>query len=255
MSRLIDSLKKVSGATPQPMGFRRSPEETTRSRLWLIACIEPDILKSTAGLSAADAVVCRGAGTKEAAMQELSQALPETPCGIWRDTADSGETKKEDGSAADFMVFPVSAPLAATGKGKVGNILAVSPAMDTLLLRAVNDLPVDAVMVSGDRGKAAPLTYESLLFFRLCASVLEKPLIVSAPLEISGENLQVLWDAGINGLVVAVENSESMGKLAGLYGKIKTTSFSSRRKSKKVEPLLPAISLATGEMDEEEDDE
>jgi len=84
---------------------------------------------------------------------------------------------------------------------------------------------------------------------------LTKPLLVSTPSNVSTNELQVLWEAGVSGVVVRIESEQPTGRLKELRQAIDKIAFTATRKSKKPKPLLPYTSQKTYTVVEEEEEE
>jgi hypothetical protein len=258
MSQLIDRLKRVSGVAPQPIGFKVAREVLEKPRILVIASVMQDNLSNVVkGVAGADAVLCRIADSSSGAdtVEEMCRTISGIPCGLWLNGAFSADLKKIAEDGGDFIVFPTSAPLAMLQESRIGKLLEVHSSMEVALLRAVNDLPVDAVLVSAEQGKEATLTCEDLLFYTLCSGLLEKALLVSAPLNIAVEELQTLWEAGISGVVVEIDDKASLKKMDALRTQIDKAVFPPRRKRRKMEATLPATGGIAEGMEEEEEEE
>jgi len=139
----------------------------------------------------------------------------------------------------DFVVFPpASTPMAALKDEKVGKILEVGTSLNEGLLRAVDELPVDAVLVGDKQEGKYFLTWQHLMFFQRCADLLTKPLLVSIPSSVSAKELQALWEAGVNGVVVEAGVEQPVERLKELRQVIDKLIFPSQRKRRKAEALL-----------------
>jgi hypothetical protein len=258
MSQLIDRIKKVTGVAPQAMGFRVAREAAEKPRILLIASVEPDKLEGrTTGLAETDAVVLRVSGSEPAtkAVRETCKLLSGVPCGLWSPAGGGENTTEIADAGADFIVLSTSVPVAKLKEGKLGKLLEVHSPMEAGLLRAVNELPVDAVLVSSGQGKEATLTCQDLLFFHLCAGLMEKNLLASVPLSVAADELQILWEAGISGIMVEIEDKASLEKLASLRAEIDKAVFPARRKGRKMEAVLPATGGVSEAQEEEEEEE
>ena len=80
-------------------------------------------------------------------LQKIAKSIPDIPWGSW--VEDTGAEKMEAlvEAGCDFVVFPATSQVSATPQDeKVGKILQVESSLGEGLLRAVNDLPVDAVL-------------------------------------------------------------------------------------------------------------
>ena len=74
--------------------------------------------------------------------------------------------------------------------------------MDDGLLRTINDLPVDAVVIADSLEDAGPLVWHRLMILRHVAHLVTRPVIVPVPADIGRDDLESLWEAGIEGIIV-----------------------------------------------------
>ena len=247
MSRFVDKLKRVSQAVPQSMGFRSAQPVSVKPRILLIASLaQADIdglAERVAGADAGLLPITKSTGVDSLA--KVSQAVSDIPWGGWlRDIAEV-EVERVTTIGFDFVVFPpASTPLATLKDDKVGKILEVGASLSEGLLRAVDALPVDAVLVANEQKGEYFLTWQHLMFFQRCADSLTKPLLVSIPPNVSANELQALWGAGVNGVVVGVGAGQPTERLKELRQVIDKLVFPSQRKRRKAEALLPYTSIS-----------
>jgi len=256
MSKLLDRLNQVSRAVPQPVGFRTSQPAPSKPRILLIASLaQADLDNLTDYMVGADAGLLRIPKLSSAAkiLQKISQAMPDIPWGGWlMDSAQEG-IKQTAKIGVDFVVFPAaSTPLAILQDNKTGKVLEVESSLSEGSLRAVNELPVDAVLIAN--GASDFLTWHHLILFQRFANMLTKPLLVSLPSKVTSAELQALWEAGVDGVVVEIEIGEP-DRLNGVRQLVDKLAFSSRRKRGKIEPSLRYVSQETGVVEEEEEEE
>ena len=221
------------------MGFRAAGAQP-KPKMVLVAHIAPGAVKSTG----ADAVLLSIPKTGIKSPKTLTKF--NIPWGGWlKEVAASGVRQLGEGGA-DFIVFPaVSASKAILEEEKLGKIVAVEAALDAGLLKAIDDLPVDAVLIAEEK---ASLTWQELMLFRRCANILTKPLLVTVSPDIATSELQALCEAGVSGVVVG----DKLDKLRQMIDKLPAPKAGKRRK---VEPLVPRIGGETGTVSEEEEDE
>jgi len=159
-------------------------------------------------------------------------------------------------AGGDFVVFPAAnTSLAMLQDEKLGKVLEVEASLDEGLLKAIDDLSVDAVLIAGEPGKDYFLTWHHLMLFRRCAELLTKPLLVSVPPDVAAKELQALWGAGVRGVVVEAGTDQPEGRLAELRQVIDNLTFPSPAKWRRAEPLLPRIGGEIGIASEEEEEE
>lgn len=257
MSRFIDRLKRVSQGAAQPMGFRMV-SSAARPRLSLVAHLaQPGIANIADYVAGADAglisIARAGSGVK--ALKELGRSLADIVWGGWLGDTSREEIEQIVAAGGDFVVLPVaSSSLAVLEADDLGKILAVEASLDEGLLKAVNRLPVDAVLVVAEPEEEPPLTWRRLMSLQRLADILAKPLLVSIPSEVTADELQVLWETGVDGLVVEVEAGQPAARLGELRQMIDRLPPPSRGRRERKEALIPRITgeaeLATEEEDE-----
>jgi len=246
MSKFVDKLKQVSKGG-QPMGFRVNADKTSKPRMLLAAAVTlTDTEKITALVAGADAgllVIAKpGAGAK--VLEQMAEAVPDIPWGGWLKEAG------KEGVGADFIVFPAEkAALAMFGEEKPGKILEVEPWLEPGLLKAVDSLPVDAVLIAVEDSPF--LTWHHLMLFQRCVNILNKPLLVLVPPGVTAAELGALWEAGVRGVVV---KAEAEGPVVGIRQMLDKLPAPSAGKRDKTGPLLPRMGGETGDVFEEEED-
>jgi len=258
MSRFVDMLRRFSKTAPQSMGFRSTQPVSVEPRMLLIASFaQMDIEGLAERVVGADAgllhITSLSSGTD--ALGKVTQAVPDIPWGgLLRDVA-GVEVGRIMRSGFDFMGFPpAGTPLATLKDNKVGKILEAETSLSEDLLRAVDDLPLDAVLVADEQDREYFLTWQHLMVFQRYANLLTKPLLVYVPSGVSASELQALWEAGVNGVVVGVETGQSVGKFKELREVIDKLVFPSQRKWRKAEALLPHIHVSEeAKIDAEEE--
>jgi hypothetical protein len=242
MSRLIEEFKRTSRTATPAMGFRTDRTAAPAPKMLLIASLEAKTIKGQVGsLDAAHAVLVRLAGATLTAKsaQTMAASLPDLPWGFYLENDADKKVATLIKAGADFLVFPAAGRIyAATGDDKVGKILQVESSMDDGLLRAVNDLPVDAALVADTYENSGPLVWHQLMIYQHLANFISKPLIITAPASTNEAELKVLWEAGVDGITVEVAAVGAEG-LKTLRRAIDSLPPRSARKRGKAEALLP----------------
>ena len=260
MSQLLDKIKKQSETPGPQMGFRRTLADNKPPSMLLIARVAVDAsgtpLKPIEG---SDAVLLESPDFElsEKNLKKITEPLGKTPWGIFiEESKDTGAALEK--SACDFFVFTPATPVtAAPINEKTGKIMQVESSMDDGLLRALNDLPVDAVLASDTLGEGEALSYHHLMLLHYMGLLIKKPLIVPAPATISKEELKALWDAGIEAVLVPVDVSkdENLNDLHAIAEQLPPRTVS---KKNKMNVSLPHSGVKEAEPpppDEEEEDE
>ncbi len=259
MSRLIDKFHKAAQSSAPPMGFRTSRSAAPEPGLLIIVSVAPDAIKNTDDISNASGALVRpdSSPVTAASIKEIVEAMPDIPVGLYLEDADDKEVAAMTGAGCDFLVFPASSRISATpADKKPGRILQVDSSMDDSLLRAINSLPVDAVMVA-DTFEGGALVWHELMIFQHLANMLAKPPIINIPPNITEAELKALWEAGADAVVVEASAMKAGGlkKLRETIGKLPPRS---KRKRGKIDALLPRTGGESGAVtppDEEEEEE
>jgi len=258
MSKFIDRLRQISQAETQPMGFRAGQPVSAKPRIQLVVSVAvEDINNLTDYTTGADAAILRisksDSGTKT--LQRIAEAEPELLWGVWPGD-NAKQTKQLAKSGCDFVVFPAtSTSLATLQDDEVGKIVQVETSLSEGLLRAVDDLPVDAVLINNEQEGKYSLTWYHLMLFQRFTTLLTKPLLVVIPSKVTARELQALWEAGVDGVVVGTGAGQPADELKRLRRVIDGLSFPSQQKRKKREALLPSGSKDTGTATELEEEE
>lgn len=260
MSRFIDKLNQVSRVVPQSLGFGRGQPASEKPKILLIASLAgANIDGLTDYVAGADAGLLRipKLSSKAKTLKEISQAVPDIPWGGWLRNIDQGGIKQITRAGCDFVVFPAAnTPLALLQNDEIGKILEVKSSISEGLLRAVNELPIDAVLIAAEQEGEYFLTWYHLMLFQRFADLLTKHLLASIPSNVTANELQAIWEAGVDGVVIEVGVGQPVDKLKELRQVIDKLAFPSQRKRGKVEALLPHIgseaSIVTEEDEEEE---
>ncbi len=268
MSKFIDKLNRLSRGETQPIGFRAREPASPKPKIQLVASLAQESAESlTDHVVGVDAGLLRISkpSTGVEALQKLSQTLPDIPWGAWLQSSGQGGIKQRSGqggikqltkAGCDFIIFPATdTPLALIENKEAGRILEVEASIGEGLLRAVNALPVDAVLVTSEQKEGHPLTWQHLMLFQRFADLLNKPLLASIPVKVTGSELQALWEAGVSGVVIEVSPEQPEDSLKKLRQVIDKLEFSLPRRREKAEALLPRIRGEPGITIPEEEEE
>ena len=259
MSKFIDKLKQLSQTAPQPVGFRTALIPVLKPKMLLIASLTEIGVDDLAGhIAGADAGLLSVSGLSSGAknLGKASQDVPAIPWGGWLKRAGRGDINTLLKAGCDFLVFPeADTPLSISPIDKAGGVLAVDTSLGEGFLRAVNELPVDAVLVSDEKKES--LIWHDLVLYQRFAGLLSKPLLISVPREVTAGELQMLWDVGVGGVIVEVDVSKPAGKIKEIQRKIDKLTLPSSDKRGRTGVLLPHIDLEKSkpaDIEEEEEE-
>lgn len=260
MSKLIERLKQVSQSSPKPMGFRAAQPSSEKPKILLIAGLtQPGVERLPDYLDGADAAVLYVSDLNDSVntVQTLCQTVPDIPWGVWFRNMKWNNMEQLTKYECDFLIFPAAVtPLTAIKNNTmVGSILEIDASIDDGLLRAVDNLPVDAILIADEPAEKHFLTWHNLMLFQHFATCLVKPILALVPQDITANELSLLWGAGIGGVIISTGAGLPKGRLGELRQTIDKLTFPPRRKAGKAEALLPFTSRETGTTAEEEEEE
>lgn len=241
MSRFIDKLKKASQVEAQPLGFSRKKVSSSKQSLVLVAEVKTGTAAGVA--EGADAVLLEGAGKNPPEKMNL-------PMGI---RLYGGKTcKLKD---IDFVVFTPELPVTIAADEKTGRVMAVEASLEMSLLRSLDDLPLDALFITGDDTQAQIVTWQYLMLCKRFAALSSKPVLAAVSLQINRDELQLLWEVGISGVVVAAKKAGDVKKLRLLIDGLTLPSKSRRAKMRAIVPKLREESTPVVDDEDEDEDE
>ena len=250
MSKLLEKLERVSRDSTQALGFRAATAMTRGPSMVLIAALsQGDAKTATLAQQSADAVLVSVAKLNGEGLRQIVDSLAEVPWGVSVKEVSAAELSQLREMGCDFLVFDAAkAPLALLREEKMAKIVEIQPSLADGLVRAIETMPIDAALI----GAEGELSIYQLMTYQHVGNLVRKPLVVSAPIDISNEDLEELLEVGIAGVVVKLER-EAKGKLSRLRQAIDALPPSRGRKGK-VEPLLPHVG-ESGIIELEEEEE
>ena len=244
MSEFIKKLEAASRGEKRPMGFGRAASEAPKRRILLVAAGEdfpPEVVSSV------DALLSPGGAAKP----DKNEKIP------WGVRPDIRAGKPAVKNGADYVVITAEqAPLSILAEKKAGKVLGISPSITDVLLRAVNDIGIDAVLLDCPQDGREGLTLRDLLEFRRFTAMLSKPVIVTVPASISDDDILAIWEAGVVALLLP--EGISPAAVRELRERIDKLTFPTQRKGGH-EGLFPrlsgqAVKEAPETSEEEEED-
>jgi hypothetical protein len=254
MSKFIDRLKQLAEGTPQSIGFRRSDADSRRPKIQLVAGItDQPSTNPPPSLALADAglvwIQAKDDITDVLAKLTSSAAIP---WGV-RITKDGNKDSPALLKAgADFVAFPTSALLAGLLSKDIGRVLEVDSSTSDTVLRTVGVSAVDAVLVHHEKPDGTGLTWADLMAFQRIAAMVNKPVIMPVPAGTTKEEIQTLWEGGVDGVVLDVgANWDELTRLRDIIAQLEYPKVSRGEKGVAFAPRVqPEV-----RRNEEEDDE
>ena len=252
MSKFIEKLKNHTQLSPAPLGFGKALVQAKPRILLVAGLAQPNIENLAECLSGADAGLLQvnSLSSLDENLSKLSQSAPDIVWGSWLNNANWGKVENTK-IKADFLVFPPMMPLVDLPAG-LGKIFEIDANITDTQLRAIDELPVEAVLFNAKPDK---LNWQYLIMLQRLDNLLTKPLLTVVPSGVTSTELQTLWGVGVDGVVIELEAGQ-VNRLKELRQEVEKASFPLPRKSKKAEVRLPFISQSPpADAEEEEEDE
>jgi hypothetical protein len=257
MSKLIDKLRKISQATPQPMGFHTSKPVEVSGKLLIIGRFKTtNSVTTTKKNTGADAILFYSNKSEILLIdiQKMAKLLGDIPWGIYLQEGEY-DTAGLIKAGGDFVVFSPTSQIADLPQDeKIGKILQVESSMDDGLLRAINDLPADAVMITDTLDNDETLTMHRLMIYRHLANSITKPLIVPVTVKITEAELKALHEAEIDGVTVEMDG-EDLKELRKTISKLPARSAKKRERGGVTLPRIGGETTTPSPPDEEEEED
>ena len=255
MSKFADRLRNLSKSSIAQIGFRPSMAETKGPTMLLI--VELPGAQAKEGKILADAkadaglILGQGPGTK--VLSEMVEAAGDIPVGVSVKGADEQQIEEFAKAGCDFVVFDIGMRAGALRKEDIGKFLTIERSLDQGLVRAVNRLEVDGVFITGE-DRDSFLAVERLLVCRRFVDLLEKPVIVTLPSEVTKADLTGLWEVGVDGVVApSGYSAETLTELGRMLSALPRRSRGRRAKGGAILPRY-STDVTEEEGDEEEED-
>ena len=254
MSRFVDKLQRLSKSSALPIGFHPSAGESKGSAMLLIMGLsgaKVEEAKIVADVNAdAGLILDNGFSTK--IVRQMVEAAGAVPLGVFLKSISEEKTNELVSMGCDFVVFDIKVTAAVLQKEGMGKFLMIEPALDQGLVRAINSLDVDGVLISS-KGEDSFVAVEHLLVYRRFVELLEKPVMITLSSLVTKAELTNLWQAGVDGVVVPPAQSvEALAELKEMIGDLPR---GARGRRGKVGVILPHYGgvVATEEDEEQEE--
>jgi hypothetical protein len=204
MGKFLDLMERIVNGSPAALGFgaARATKVPSMALIALVSRHHAAGLKAVAGL-APDAALLSGL-KGPAALGELKSALPTAPWGVRTDGLGESDAQEYREHGCDLMAFPLQGTTAAALDGEdVGRVLCLEPGIQEHELRAIDTLPVDALLVNMT-AVSGPWSLQDLMAVGSISRRASKYVLVAVSQPPGKKDLEALRDLGVRGLVLDV---------------------------------------------------
>ena len=201
MSKLIEDLDKVGVITPTPMGFGTSRDTKNSPPLMLLGLSPRKSSRDIAELRL-DSLIFTTDAINKTTIKNLKTLSSDLPWGIWIDRFDSESLEVLAHGEGDFFVFSdVTAPAEILASDNLGKIIATAVDFPEEMAHALNEIPIDAVILTGLED-TSPLPVGELLRIRSFRDIVDKPILILRSVTLTKQELAMLRDIGIQGIII-----------------------------------------------------
>ncbi len=260
MSSFLDRLDQIREGVSTPLGFG-APRAQKIPGMALVGLVSREHSKGIALLAdlKPDAALVSGV-PDPSAVKELVQTLGDSlPWGAKVSALTEENAKALEEAGCDIQAFSLDGTtVAAVGSEEVARILCIKSDIDIEYLRAVDALPIDALLLSVPT-PSSPWTLEDLAAIAGVSRRVSKYVLLETSQLPAAKELEAMRDVGVNGLVVDVAgvSPESLGELKSAL--LEMPRQRPRRKEKSMALLpnsaFPSASAPEPEQPDPDEDE
>jgi hypothetical protein len=254
VSQLIQKLKIAARLEVTPLGFAGINKAKVKPSPVLVARITGDEKQIAKLVEGADAVFIdtHQEEAVDRVLKQFTKNVPEMIYGCWLGVITN--------SASDFYAVTLDTDMNKLKGTEAGKAIIVDPDLEDRYLRQLDSLPVDAIVMENKEGVTCRLTVKNYILCRRMALAASKPLVIHADLKITAQDVEEMWNSGIDGFVVDVDTAfpSAVKELRQAIDKLELNPRHNEKMS--VTPLIPVIKMDTGGSneplpDEEDDDD
>jgi hypothetical protein len=204
MAKFLDLMERIANGAPAALGFgaARATKVPSMALIALVSGRHAAGLKAVATLAPEATLVAGLRGP--AALGELKSALPAAPWGVRTEGLTEADAQAYRDQGCQMMAFPLQGTVAsALEDEEVGRLLCLEPHLQEHELRAIDTLPVDALLVNMTM-VAGPWTLQDLMAVGGISRRSSKYVLLLLSHAPGKKDLEALRDLGVRGLVLDV---------------------------------------------------
>ena len=259
MSKFLDRLEQITQGVSAPIGFAapRAPKMPGMALVCLVSGTGSKAINQMMELGP-DAVLVVGAKDPPA-VKKLAQPLGSAiPWGAKVSALSEEDALVFQEGGCDILAFSLQGTsVAAVGSEELARVLCVEPDIESDRLRAVDALPIDALLLPMP-GVSASWTLEDLATIARVSQRVDKYVLVEVTNPPGLKELEALRNAGANGLVIDVSKVDAQ-RLSQLKQELLDMPRQRPTKKERFSAIVPGSSYTTAstepEPEEEDDDE
>lgn len=264
MSKLLDKLEKMSRGYTRSLGFGSASRIEKPAPIALLGKISGPIsskkYRKTFAEIGFDGIIVKNSNLINVS-RDLAQHMGEIPWGLEAQSLDSVESGKLWGKGCDFIAFDSeNITLDALTDENIGYILNIYDSMDERVLRAIEGLPIDVVLLPY-KDIEENFSLSHLLQISSIRDCFSKYMLLELSIIPSTAELEALMGLGIDGIVINADSTNGK-EISDLRDRIVNLPQKQRAKHKKQDGITPRAgyyidtkqSIDSDDYDDEDDD-
>ena len=217
MSKLIDLISKLGQQSVQPIGFGaltgRVESAPTMALIARGSASEPGPDLTAALPEGVDAIVFSG-NEAQSVLNRSDAGTGETLVwGVGTGSLGNDDVGALISAGCDFFLIEGKAPASVVGRPDVGIIVAMGEPVDRETAGALRSLKVDGSLNTSGVGLDG-LSFGDLVNLVKVGATVGGAILVEVSAEVADADLVALRDAGVDGLVVSISETELVSQLA-----------------------------------------
>ena len=257
MSKFLERMERITVAAPGGMGFGAARTEKTPA-VALVGLVSGSYAKGLKAVSdlGLDAVILSGIDDA-GGLKRIEKSLPSLPWGVKTSSLTESSAQEFRDSGCDILAFSLeNTDASALVADDAARILYVDPDIEERELRTISALPVD-VLILPMTGVSGPWGLAQVASVAAISRRVDKYILVEVSGTPSDKDLEVLRNAGVDGLVldVAAVGADALEKLKSAALALPKQRSSGRGRNSAIVPSSVFPSSSAPEPEEEDDDD
>ena len=214
MSKFIDYLSRIGDPTPVPMGFGPVKSKERQPSILLVGSIQLTKLanKPESASVPVDSVIIEATEFEEDLLDKAISKIGNTPWGVRTGNLTDEQLDLLISKGCDFVIFGLEQTnISLFDHDDLGKIFAIQSGIERDCGRAIDTLPIDAVIIEGVN-LPKKLSVEDLLNISKDRTLLGFPCLLSGNRNIEDEEIKILRDMQISGIINSLGNKRRIQK-------------------------------------------
>ncbi len=260
MSKLLEKLERISEGNGQPLGFGPVVARIKISQMLTIASMPAGNaqLLTAATKEGADALLLTVKNLEKDSKElaKMNRAKAEIPWGVSLEAVSKQDVARLIELGCDYVIFnPAQTPAVVLMEERIGKVLIIDASLPENLVKAINRLQVDAVLLSPGSGDESTFTVYQLMVLERLAGSAGKYALATMPSGLSTSDIEILWGLGVRGIVVDMAGEQPEQRLSQVKEAIQKLPTTRKKSKEKFRATLPAADRSSAKETQEEEEE